>query len=180
MDDIIAIANKYWHNAGRTGRAHYIAAEVYAKRHRAVGIPSVIFSTIVATSVFSTLNDSVDIRIRILTGVVALLAAILAALQAFLGYGDRAEKHRSAGARYGKVRRDIDIFLLKLKANGFANDAEAINALQQIGDEMGVLAADNPNLTEPIYQQARREFASLQEAANNGQSDSLPTASFKD
>lgn len=165
MNDIIAIANKYWQNAGRTGRAHYIAAEVYSRRHRTVGIPSVVFSTVVATSVFSTLSESVDIRIRLLTGVVALLAAILAALQAFLGYGDRAEKHRHAGARYGKVRRDIDIFLLRLKAGGFASEADAISALQQIGDEMGVLAADHPNLSEPIYQQARREFAAIQDAA---------------
>ncbi len=160
MDDIIATSKKYWRSAGRTGLAHYRAAEIFAKRHRRIGIPSVIVSTVVATSVFSTLSEGVDVRLRIGTGVIALLAAILAALQAFLAFGERAEKHRAAGARYGKVRRDIDIFDLKFGSAAEASRDDALKRLQTIGDELGTLATDNPTLADAIYAKAKEDFDS--------------------
>jgi hypothetical protein len=162
MDDIIATSRKYWRSAGRKGLAHYHAAEMFAKRHRRIGIPSVIMSTVVATSVFSTLSENVDVRLRIATGVVALLAAILAALQAFLAFGERAEKHRAAGARYGKVRRDIDIFDLKFSSAGVDSRENALKRLQTITDELSTLATENPTLGDAIYAKAKKDFDSTQ------------------
>ena len=160
MDDIIAKSKHYWRSAGRAGLGHYRAAEIFAKRHRRIGIPSVIMSAIVATSVFSTLSENVDIGFRIATGVVALVAAILAALQAFLGFGERAEKHKTAGGRYGKVRRDIDIFELELEPISGANRGSALKRLQAITDELGKLATDSPTLTEAIYTIGKKDFDS--------------------
>jgi len=160
MEDIIKKSREFWRSAGRTGLAHYRAAEIFAKRHRSIGIPSVIASTVVATSVFSTLSESVDVRLRIATGFIALLAAILAALQAFLSFGERAEKHRAAGARYGKIRRDIDIFCLTYGSGTQANRDDALKQLQAIGDELGAVATDNPTLNETIYAKAKEDFDS--------------------
>ena len=158
MNDIIEKAKKYWRSAGRTGLGHYRAAEIAAKRHRKIGIPSVIMSTIVATSIFSTLSETVDVRLRIATGVVALIAAILAALQAFLGFGERAEKHKAAGGRYGKVRRDIDIFQLKFGTATGASRDDALKRLQAIADELGALATDSPTLAEMVYAAGKKAF----------------------
>lgn len=160
MEDILAKSRDYWRKAGRTGLAHYRAAEVNAKRHRKIGIPSVILSTVVATSVFSTLSESVDVGLRIATGVIALIAAILAALQAFLAYGERAEKHKSAGARYGKVRSDIDLFQLKLAGADAPAREDALEALQHISDELGALETDSPTLTEAMYRTGKADFDS--------------------
>jgi len=84
MESVINKAIKYWMGAGRTGLAHYKAAEIAARRSKQIGIPNVALSAIVATSVFATLNDSSGTGNKLLlTGGIALLSAILAALQAF-------------------------------------------------------------------------------------------------
>ena len=126
-----------------------------------IGIPNVAISAIVATSVFSTLSENVDIRIKILTGVIALVAAILAALQAFLNFSERAEKYKAAGARYGKVRRDIDVFCLRF-ANG-TDRQTALSRLQEIGDTLGALAGESPTLSEAVYHAAKDDFDSTHE-----------------
>lgn len=158
MDDILEKAQAYWMSAGRTGLAHYRAAEIAAKRHKRIGIPNVAISAIVATSVFSTLSDSVDIRIKIATGIIALIAAILASLQAFLSYGDRAEKHKAAGAKYGSIRRKLDMFILEFSEQQNVNRNDAITKLNQIAEEINSLATDSPTLTEKVYKQAKEDF----------------------
>ena len=160
MDDIISTSKRYWRSAGRKGLAHYFAAEIYAKRHHRIGFPTIALSAAVATSIFSALNESVATWIRIVAGAIAVIAAILTALQTFLGYGERAEKHRNAGARYEKLRRDIDVFQLKFGAAGnpSATREDALKALQGIATELGSLATDSPSLSESVYIKGERVF----------------------
>ncbi len=158
MQNILERAGTYWHAAGVTGLGHYKSAEIAARKHKAIGIPSVALAAVVATSIFSTLSEDVHIGWRIATGVVALAAAILAALQAFLNFGDLAEKHKAAGARYGDVRRRIDLFILEFSE---AQDADRKNALAQLtalAEELGRLASDSPTLSGALYDQAKKEF----------------------
>ena len=161
MKTILERAGTYWRASGITGLGHYKSAETAAKKHRAIGIPSVALSAVVATSIFSTLDASVDFRWRIATGVLALAAAILAALQAFLSFGDQAEKHKAAGARYGDVRRRIDLFIVEYtgveQADGVRQ--EALEKLRSLAEELGKLASDSPTLSGVLYDEARDEFA---------------------
>ena len=83
---------------------------------------------------------------------------VLAALQAFLAFNERAEKHRAAGARYGKVRRDIDIFDLRFGSATEESREDALKQLQILGDELGLLATDNPTIGESIYSVAKEDF----------------------
>ena len=161
MKIILERAGTYWRASGITGLGHYKSAEIAARKHRAIGIPSVALSAVVATSIFSTLNDSVHVSWRIATGVFALVAAILAALQAFLSFGDLAEKHKAAGARYGDVRRRIDLFIVEYtgvkQADGVRD--EALGKLKSLAEELGKLASDSPTLPGRLYDRAKEEFA---------------------
>lgn len=158
IDDLVQTARRYWRSAGRKQLAHYIAAEHLAARNRLIGIPSVIFSTIVATSVFSTLTKEVDPWIKILTALIAVMAAVSSALMTFFAFGDRAEKHRVTGARFGKVRGQIDVLQLKCAAAGFASRDEALAELQKVGDELGALEADSPTLSARHYAVGKSRF----------------------
>jgi hypothetical protein len=62
-----------------------------------LGVPVVVLTTFVGTSVFATLQEDVNTSLRILVGAVSVFAAVLASLQTFLRYPERAEKHRIAG-----------------------------------------------------------------------------------
>ena len=158
LDDIVTVLKKYSRSAGRKQLAHYLAAEIDAARHGRIGVPNVILSAIVATSVFSTLSKDPALWLRIATALLALLAAILAALQAFLGFGERAEKHRAAGARYGKVRIDVDLLRLKLARQGALARNEALAGLEPIAKDLGLLETDSPTLSKSEYETGQTHF----------------------
>lgn len=158
MNDVLEKTKGYWKAAGRTGLAHYRAAEVAEKWNRMVGVPNTVISAIVATSIFATLSENVDIRLRIATGFVAIAAAILAALQAFLNLADRAEKHKLAGAKYGGVRRQIDLFELSTLDVGSDDRQAALERLGEITEALNSLATESPTLNSKLYDEAKREF----------------------
>lgn len=157
-DDLVATARRYWRSAGRYELAHHRAAEIDSRRHRRIGLPSVIVSTFVATTIFTTLSETVDTRVRIGTGIVAVLGAILTALQAFLGLQEDAEKHQVAAARYGKVRRAIDVFLLEYGTSSEAPRADGLAALQKISEELSSANSDSPSLREAEYLAGKTGF----------------------
>ena len=165
MDEIIGKAKEYWRNAGYLRLGHYMAAESASRKHKLIGIPSVALSAVVATSVFATMTDEVNLVFRVLTGVIALLAAVLASLQTFLNFSDLAERHRMAAARYFSARRRLDIFILSYAARetdaGEALEAQreaALLGLREITDELGSLSSESPTLNEATYRRAASAF----------------------
>ena len=74
-------------------------------RSRLLGIPSVVLSAAVGTTLFATLGrNGASANLRIAAGLVSLFAAVLVALQTFLGLAELADKHRSAASTYGAIR----------------------------------------------------------------------------
>ncbi len=94
-------------------RGHYDAANRCERLNLWFGIPVVVLSVIVGTSIFSALGrDSSPPWAKILAGCVSLLVAVLAALQTFLKYFERGEKHRIAGASFAALHKEIDQMLV--------------------------------------------------------------------
>src|SRR5256885_11332857 len=75
-----------WHNrAAAAQHAHYLLAHRLRRRNLGLGIPAVVFSSIVGTSLFATLTrENVHTSLRILIGCISVLAAAAAALPTFL------------------------------------------------------------------------------------------------
>ena len=93
-----------WHrSAGLARDAHYDSARQYANRNYWLGIPVIIFSTFVGTSIFATLQDDVNPWIRVFIGVVSVASAILAGLQTFLRFAESAERHHGAAVKYDRI-----------------------------------------------------------------------------
>src|SRR5947208_16432385 len=87
-----------WHNrAAAAQHAHYLLAHRLRRRNLGLGIPAVVFSTVVGTSLFATLTrQNVNTTLRVVIGSVGVLAAVAAALQTFLRFGERGSAHRTA------------------------------------------------------------------------------------
>ena len=68
-------------------------------------------STIVGTTIFATLEKSPNVYVGILAGLFSIAAAVLASLNTFLGYSERAEKHKLAAVQYGDLRTEIEQFI---------------------------------------------------------------------
>ena len=108
------LAREWGRRAAAAQHAHYFLATNLHRRNLALGIPVVILSAIVGTSLFASLaapTESFPLRLRIAVGTVSLLAAVLAAIQTFLRFAERSERHAQAADWYSAIRREIDELL---------------------------------------------------------------------
>ena len=92
--------------------AHYASAVEAQRLNLRLGIPVVVLSAIVGTSVFAALDSNPSPFAKIAVGCVSMLVAALAALQTFMRYAERAEKHREAGAKFAALHKEIDQLLV--------------------------------------------------------------------
>lgn len=93
--------------ATASSEAHYALAGRLARRNIQLGVPVVVLTTIIGTSVFATLQKEVGTGWRLAIGVVSVLAAVLASVQTFLRFAERAEQHRAAAENWAAIRREI-------------------------------------------------------------------------
>jgi len=103
--------------ANVASKTHFAVANRLSSLNMALGIPVVVLTTLVGTSVFATLQEVVNTRMRIFAGVAIVLAAVLASLQTFLSSAERAEKNWTAGEMWSSIRREITEMLALHPAN---------------------------------------------------------------
>ncbi|GKT11769.1 MAG: hypothetical protein ISEC1_P0739 [Thiomicrorhabdus sp.] len=102
-----------------------------------------ILSTIVGTAVFSSWESSTNNEwLRVLFGMLSMLAATTAALQTFMNFSDRSVEHKSAGASYGALRRELEL----LKTVPPETEKEIYKALENIKTKMDELADKAPGI----------------------------------
>ncbi|MBD2023793.1 SLATT domain-containing protein [Leptolyngbya sp. FACHB-711] len=129
--------------------SHYEAAKAFERMNYWLGIPSVMLSTVLGTSIFATIGESVNTNVQILFGLVSVVAAVLTGLQTFLRFSERSEKHRAIAARYGSLRREIE----ELSAVGENFTREMITPLRESIDR---LAEEAPNVPERIWMKTQK------------------------
>jgi hypothetical protein len=158
-------------DATYTGRAHYKAADISSEWNNRLGIPVIITTAIVGTAIFATLSSNPDITWKIVAGIISLLAATLSALQTFFKFAEAMERHRTAGAAYGAIRRDIELFLLKYsEAKGDARSL-ALQELERLTSKLSELASGSPRIPDRAFHRAVREI--------EGERGKLPTSVAK-
>ena len=141
------VLDDWYQRVAVTQRAHYLSTDHFGARKYWLGIPAVVLSTLVGTSVFATVQMQPDLWPQISVGLASVLAALLTSLQTFLGYSERAERHRIAGAKYGALGRELE----QLRALEVSPTADAMNDVRKRLDD---LAVESPNNPLPIYARA--------------------------
>lgn len=147
MPNTEEVLEDWYQRVAVTQRAHYLSADHFGARKYWLGIPSVVLSTLVGTSVFATVQKQPELWLQITVGLASVVAALLASLQTFLGYAERAEKHRIAGAKYGALGRELE----QIRASGATPSTEAMSEVRKRLDD---LAVESPNNPLPIYHRA--------------------------
>jgi hypothetical protein len=131
--------------ADATSKIHYAQANQLSALNLILGIPVVVLTTFVGTSVFATLQEPVNTGMRILVGVVSVTAAVLASLQTFLSFAERAEKHRQAAERWAAMRREITE-ILALHPSYLATRGDPKNYLDDLRKRMDEIAAESQEM----------------------------------
>jgi hypothetical protein len=148
------LLQNWYDRIGRVQVAHFAAAKRFGKRNIQLGLPAIIFSTIVGTSVFASLNnDNIPQWAKIAVGLISVVAAVLTALQTFLGFSERADKHRTTAVRYGAVGRQIEQF----QQTGSSARQSIDDLVDQIRERLDRLAEESPVLPPDIVRVAKIE-----------------------
>jgi len=141
--DIEKIAEKlreweYRVNAYQEG--HYAKAESQIRWHYGLGLPTIIITTITASTIFANLQDSVSETTKIVLAGICLLSSILSAIQTFYSHAKRAERNRAVAATLSAVRREMDIFDMFPPKS----EEEALQRVKELNDRLNEIAADAP------------------------------------
>jgi hypothetical protein len=136
---------------------HDLAARRCDQRRYLLGIPATIISGIVGTTTFAALEKSPDQTLQVVVGVLAILAAILVSLQAFLDLGARAERHRLAGVRYKAVIRQLEQLGIGTIRNGKL-DAPVLTEMRQ---RLDALEEEMPVVPPGIYDRIESKYRDL-------------------
>ena len=149
----IAALLEDWHKRVYAAQsAHYAAADLFRLLNYIVGIPAIVLSSIVGTAIFAGLQR--DSPRTLMVAFASILAAVLAGLQTFLRFPERASQHATAAHWYSAIRRDIEETLhLPVESRGKAKDC-----LDRIRKEINRAAQDAPELNVRLWQREARRF----------------------
>ena len=144
METPIALLQRWLKRTRESSFAHNAAEERYFKTNLLLGVPASLFSAIVGTTVFASLEKDVDVRIKILVGFISIITAILTGLQTFLRYSERAERHRKIAAQYGSIRRTIE-------QNLVFEDKLTYDVVDQIRKQLDSVGGEAPNVPSTLW-----------------------------
>lgn len=134
---------------------HDEAARRYAMARLALGVPSLVVSTVVGTSVFAALSSSVAPPFWV--GVLSMLAAVLAALQTFMDFGGRSDKHRHAAVRYKASIRLLEESIVQL-ASGKEPTRDDLAAMRSMLDDLEEAA---PVVMPHVYRRIENKYLDM-------------------
>jgi len=154
---VLTLLREWNDRAGATAETHYAISARLSRLNVRLGIPVVVLTTFVGTSVFATLERHVDLSWKILIGTVSVLAAVLASLQTFLRFAERAEKHRAAAEEWSSIRREISE-MLALHPDYLATRGDPKDYLDRLRRRMDRIAAQSPEMGDRAWSRAEERY----------------------
>jgi len=163
-ESIEDLYDSWYRRVAAAEHGHRLMADRMRRRHLLLGIPVVIFTTLVGTSAFAAISkaqgDSIQHvgfdpdKVLFLVGTISVLAAILSSLQTFLRYATRAEGHRIAALRYETLRRDMATTLALPRDARGAPD----RSLDSVRNRMDRYAKESPTIGEREWEKISGSF----------------------
>jgi hypothetical protein len=151
-EQVEALLEDWHHRVYAAQSAHYASADRFRLLNYIVGVPAVICSSVVGTTLFAGLEK--DSPRTWLVASTSILAAVLGALQTFLRFAERATLHATAADWYSAIRRDIEEILhLPIEDRGSPKDC-----LDEVRKEMNRVAQDSPELSARQWKREAKRF----------------------
>jgi hypothetical protein len=128
-----------------------MAAKGRSQAHYLLGVPTVLLSATVGTSLFTSLGNYSGDHNQLVFGLLSIIAATLAALQTFLDFEGLSSKHRSADSGYSAIRQRIE----EMEASPPATRTELLALLSEIRSDIERLTREAPLVPERYWKHAR-------------------------
>jgi len=158
LTDVRERAAHYQHKANCRKKEHNRLVQVNYYLSKGMGITVIILTTVVGTRIFgyfSKMQGDSGVNYQIITGLISLLAAVLSALQTFLGFQERGEKNKIAAAEYEAVNNKLSTFFLRFQDSDqqpatYQMREEAISALESIIGSFQTATENSPSLSPAV------------------------------
>jgi hypothetical protein len=113
MQETKLLLERWRNQLERLQSAQYLSAEHCRRINNWLGMPVIACTAIVGSTVFATLSDAFghSVWLTIALGFMSVTAAVLASLQTFLKYSERAEKHLTANRQFNRLKRQVEFLL---------------------------------------------------------------------
>jgi hypothetical protein len=154
--DLQKTAATYRQLAIHKDNAHYAMAQSLERRHKLLGVPVIVTTTLVSAAIFSTLEAQAALGWKIATGLVSVTASVLAALQTFFNFADQAERHQLSARGYSQVRRRCELFDLRYRLDSEYDDA--LRDLGELAQQLDELEAHEPTIRDAVYKEIKRQY----------------------
>jgi hypothetical protein len=168
--EVVRLLREWSARAQASADAHYALCTRLSRSNIRFGVPVVILTTFVGTSVFATLQHHVNVGLRITVGMVSVLAAVLASLQTFLRFGERAEKHRTAAEAWAALRRDMEA-MIALHPTYPESRGDPKNYLDEVRQKFAQIAQQSPEMGEQGWWRPKRRYRTLPASEGPAASD---------
>lgn len=157
LDPQVMILITDWFRRVRESQCvHYECGNYYSRLNYLLGIPTIVLSAAVGTAVFASFDKPATGSFKLILGLVNITAAVLASLQTFLSFAERANRHRITGSKYGAVRRALE----KLKTISPTEHDALRRELDTIQKAMDDLAENAPHVPSRLKQRIDNELKS--------------------
>jgi hypothetical protein len=160
-----------WQSSVRCAqKAHFRTASLLERRHFWIGVPAVVLSTVVGSSVFASMQEKASPYAKLAVAIASIAAAILAALQTFLRFAERAERHRVIGTSFSALKKELQFRRVYPPRDAASEESYAADFLKRWSQ----LVESSPTADERVFQFTRQEVkqASAQ-LAEHGQAVKL-------
>lgn len=140
----------------RTYRAaHFAASDHLRTMHYILGFGLILTSAVVSSSVLQATHGNPSQTLTLAAGILSTVVVVLTAIQTTFKLGERGEAHRSAADGFGRVDRQLEIFIHR----EHSDLAKAWDELQALADEVGNVEAGAPGYLGRTYRNARKHLA---------------------
>lgn len=157
-DEQKLLLTDWFRRARESQYTHYASAEFYSKMHYWLGIPTIALGVIVGTAVFASFESEAVGGYKIALGLISILSSVLAALNTFLDFSSKAEKHRSAAAGYSSIRKTLE--RIKTSEQDYANSFN--NEMEKLQKELDTLADKSPNPPKSVSKKEIKRLKSTE------------------
>lgn len=141
-----SILREWCEDASILLHAHFDEGARCERQNLKLGVPALILSAVVGTSIFAALGKEPSLAAKVAVGCISMAVTIMTSLQTFLRFSERAEKHRVAGAMFASLRKEIEQTLVYPPKS----DDELGKWMTSIRDRWDSLRREKPALSESI------------------------------
>jgi hypothetical protein len=129
--------------------AHYDIAAAYIRRNLWLAHSVVVLSAVTGSGFFASVSTTAPKPTRFIFGAFGLLAAVLAALNRSLRYGERAEENRQAGARWARIVNSTETLHATLASGDSPADIHA--QITKLGAAMTGITQHSPSIPQRFF-----------------------------